>query len=635
VTDDKPKPGTGARGPAAGGPPKLERVPAAGAPPKLERVAAPGAPPPPKAASPRPPAEKSAPPPAAAAPKATYGLAAREVGADAAIAASIAHEGPLATDGPLRLFALAAALQATGRLSIAAEEAGPPTAPGPAYALWFRRGTVEHARSSDPADELGGFLVRKGALGEAQRARAQAASAAAGGDLAAALIAERLMNPADVAALLQEHGAGIVQRALLVTAGRWAWDPVAPAPPGAFPLGAPFAMLCGALRALDTAALLARLADREHRVASRVGGRIRLEDLRLNAQEVRAAGFFDGQRSPGELASASPADALVLLRMAVLLGEVDLLAFGATTKGRRPAEPAPAAAPGPAPASAAPAKPPERPTPRPSSPAKPERPTPRPAAPAPPAAAAPPRPAPAPAPDPVLPTPKPVRRAAALEGGALQELMQKLATADHFAALGVARTAPAAQIKAAYFQLAKTYHPDAVPSDAPPEIRKLCADVFSRLSDAWSVLAEDASRADYLEALEGGGTQSVDVMNIFQAERLFEEGALLAKARKYGDAIAKFDLAIRANPDEAEFGIWKAFCEFLLADDKRAKLGPSVAAIEGGLRRNPRCAQGYLFLGQMAKVAGDLALAEKHLKRGLVVAPEHPDLVRELKYLRK
>jgi cytochrome c-type biogenesis protein CcmH/NrfG len=54
-----------------------------------------------------------------------------------------------------------------------------------------------------------------------------------------------------------------------------------------------------------------------------------------------------------------------------------------------------------------------------------------------------------------------------------------------------------------------------------------------------------------------------------------------------------------------------------------------------GLKKNPRCAQGYLFLGQMAKIAGDLSLAEKHLKRGLGIAPDHADMQRELKYLRK
>jgi tetratricopeptide (TPR) repeat protein len=397
--------------------------------------------------------------------------------------------------------------------------------------------------------------------------------------------------------------------------------------------------------------LIARLGDREHRAASRVGGRLRLEDLRLNAQEARAAALFDGARSPAELAAASPGDALVLLRMALLLGEVDLLAFGASTRGAKPPAAAPGAPPRGAPAApagpaqaartaAAPGKPAPAAPARPPAAAKPGAVPAGPGAAPRPPGAQPPRPtaaAPRPAAPPARPAPTPATPAASASLGkaALEALVKKVAAADHFEVLGVDRKAGGAQIKIAYFQLAKTYHPDAVPADAPADVRKLCADVFAKVSEAWSVLGEDASRAEYLEALKSGGTQSVDVMNIFQAEKVFEEGTLLAKARRYDEAIKRFDEAIELNTDEAEFFIWRSWCEFLLTSDKKAKLGPSAAAIEAALKKNPRCTQGYLFLGQMAKVTGDLALAERHLKRGLAVAPEHPDLVRELKYLHK
>jgi tetratricopeptide (TPR) repeat protein len=122
---------------------------------------------------------------------------------------------------------------------------------------------------------------------------------------------------------------------------------------------------------------------------------------------------------------------------------------------------------------------------------------------------------------------------------------------------------------------------------------------------------------------------------IFQAETTFQEGVLLVKARRYAEALTKFTAAMQLNKDEAEFGMWKAWCDFLLAPEKKKALPGCAAAIEADLRRNERCAQGYLFLGQMAKLVGDLAAAEKHLRRGLKVAPEHADLQRELKYLRK
>jgi hypothetical protein len=581
VSGERPRPGS-----AAG---------ATGAPPRLERAQAPAAAP--------------APPPCPASPG--YGLSAREVGADAAIAAGLGREGTLARESALRLFGLAAAMQATGRLSVAGA--------GAAYALFFRRGTVEHASSTADADDLGSFLVRRGVLAEGARRRAEASRAAAGRDLATVLVAERLVNPADVAGHLQEHGVGLVQRALAVEDGAWSWSPDAAAPPSAFPLGSPLAMLSMAVRALDVGVLARRLGDRQHRAATRVGGRLRLEDLRLTAQEARVAQRFDGARSAAELAAASPGDAPLVLALALLLAETDLLAFGAP----RPPPPPAARAASPAPGAARPGPPSQA---QPAAGA-------RKASPPPPGGAAPPRHDAAARP--TAPPPPPPAKAAPLERASLEALVAKLARADRFEVLGVDRGATAGQIKAAYFQAAKTYHPDAIAPDAPADVRKLCADVFAKVSDAWSVLGGDESRAAYLEELASGGAPSVDVMAIFQAESAFQAGTLLVKARRYAEALARFDEAIALNAAEAEFSIWRAFCEFALAPDRKRKLAESGAEVERALERNPRCAQGYLFLGQMAKIAGDVALAERQLRRGLEVAPEHPELQRELKYLKK
>ncbi|ABC80036.1 J domain-containing protein [Anaeromyxobacter dehalogenans] len=582
------------------GPPRLERVPDGYRPPAVPRAAAPAARPPP-------------PPP----PAPTYGLAAREVGADAAIAAGLAHQGALAADSALRLYGLAAATRASGRLTLAPE--------GRSYALVFRRGAVEHAASSDPADDLGRFLLRKGVLRPEQLVEAEAARAAAGGDLAAALVGARLVPPGDVAALLAEHGLALVARALAVEDGTWAWEPGVGPPPSGFPLGPPFAALCAAVRALELPAVKRRLGDREERAASRMAGRVRIEDLRLTPQEARAAALVDGERSPAEIAAASPADAAAVLRLSLLLGELDLLAFGAPRRARAPA---PGVAP--PPARAATPTPTPRPTPTPVPPpaAAPAAAAPRPPPPRPPPVAA------APAPR-TTPAPAAVRRATALEPAALRATLASLQDADHFQVLGVKRDAPAAQVKVAYFQLAKLYHPDAIPTDAPADVRKLCADLFGRVSAAWAELGDEARRAQYLQELQSGGAPEVDVMGILQAENLFQTGTQLVKARRYDEALAKFLEALQLNPEEPEFGIWKAWCEFLRADDKKRQQAQSAAAVEAGLKKNPRCAPGYLFLGQMAKVLGDLALAERHLRRGLAAAPDNADLARELKYLRK
>jgi curved DNA-binding protein CbpA len=225
--------------------------------------------------------------------------------------------------------------------------------------------------------------------------------------------------------------------------------------------------------------------------------------------------------------------------------------------------------------------------------------------------------------------------APALEVKALRDLSAAMKDKDHFEVLGVKRDAPAAQAKVAYFQLAKVYHPDAVPAGASDEVRKLAAEVFAKVSEAWGVLGDEGRRKEYLEELASGGPANVDVARIFEAENTFQLGTLLVKSRKYDEALKKFADAIALNPDEAEFGMWKAWCEFLLSEDRKRAYTASTKAIQHDLERNPRCAPGYLFLGQMAKLAGDLKAAERHLKRGLEMVPDHADLVRELKYLGK
>lgn len=237
--------------------------------------------------------------------------------AAASLAAGLAIEGDLAAESTLRLFYLAAATQASGRLVLGEQ--------GGQFALTFRKGGVEHVLAEAPELGLGRHLVQKGSLKPADLEKAEAAKPQAGGELVGALIALQLVNPAEVAALLQEHGAVLVTRALATERGRYRWDPGMAPPPSAFPLGNSWSFLCAAVRSLDAASVAKRLGQRMGQAAARMGGRIRLEDLRLTPQEARAAQLFDGSRSLQELAAANASDSLMVLRLALLMAEAELL----------------------------------------------------------------------------------------------------------------------------------------------------------------------------------------------------------------------------------------------------------------------------------------------------------------------
>jgi hypothetical protein len=576
------------------------------------------------------------------------------------MAAGLAHEGSLAKDSPLHLYYLATAAQAAGRLTVGSERGS--------HALTFKKGVVEHAASTYPQDDLGQFLVKKGVVGDAQLAQAREARGKFGGDLVSALVGLRLIDPAATFQVLQEHGAGLVWRALTTDAGTWRWEPGAAPPPSSFPLGSRWGMFCDAVRRLDAAGVLKRLGPRAGRAATRVGGRIEITDLKVTSQEVRVCALFDGVRSVEEIAAAHPAEADLVRRMALLLAESELLAFGADRRGaaaRAPPSKKPGAAVAPAAASQPPAKPPPAapsaapPTqppapagtapgkPAASPPAKPPPPPAKtpgtpgpPAGPARPPAAGPitpaPRPALSPVPGPAL-TPVPVAPPPATtpeQLGALYEKMKQ--AADHFEVLGLELGAAAPQIKAAYFQAAKAYHPDAAPPDDPPDMKQLRVDIFARVSEAWAVLGDDLKRAQYLEELKTGAAQ-VDVMAILQAENLFQVATVLVKTRRYQEALQKLEEAVKLNADEPEFAVWRAWVQFLLAPQERKKSQQAASAqvIEAALKKNPRCMPAHLFLGQMAKLMGDAAAAVRAWKRGLAVDQRNVDLQRELRYLKK
>ena len=69
---------------------------------------------------------------------------------------------------------------------------------------------------------------------------------------------------------------------------------------------------------------------------------------------------------------------------------------------------------------------------------------------------------------------------------------------DYYGVLGVAKNANQKDIKKAYYQLAKKYHPD-TNKDDPTAMKK-----FQEVSEAYEVLSDDGKRANY-DSFGGAG----------------------------------------------------------------------------------------------------------------------------------
>jgi len=219
----------------------------------------------------------------------------------------------------------------------------------------------------------------------------------------------------------------------------------------------------------------------------------------------------------------------------------------------------------------------------------------------------------------------------AVELRELQARLERVRKQNHFQVLGIPETADPSLVKAAYFKLAKVFHPDTVPQDAPPELGRMKAEIFAAIGEANRQLADDSSRARYKETLASGGPAEVDVQSVLQAEDTFNKGTAFVRARRFADAVKTFDDAIAANPREGEFYAWRGYARFFTIQDKKVAMVEALRDLNQSLKLNERCAAAHYFIGQLYKLTGDPTTALKHFKRCVVLDPQHVDAQREIR----
>jgi hypothetical protein len=618
-------------------PPRPRVTPAHGQAPVPAPEPAPAAPPPAAAPAPPPPAAPDAPP-------------------------EMPEQGDLTQISALRLYALAAITSASGWLQLELEKQR-------MLQISFRRGTPEHLSSDDPEQSLTRFLQARGVVQPAAALAAEEQASRSGQDLVSVLFQMQLIPPADAHRLLGDYAGFLLDRALITFRGKFTFEKDAPSPPGSFPLGARWTLLAESVRRLDAALLRARLGKRLLRPVVRSGGLGigKVEELSLNAHEARLYSAVDGTKSGEELLKTG--DAAKTLRLLYLLSELGHAAFADSGEpepaaaqqarelpkiarpGQSAAAPRPAAAP-PVVGVAAP-PPPAQSEPPPKSPSTPPAAATRPATPSrpptgpvtsrPPTGPVTSRPPPASSAPPPIPANRlPPTFATAPAGETpgqtlqrLQKVWEKLEKADHFEVLGMLRQgASAAEARRNFFVLAKELHPDTVTDPGQAALRGLKERLFARINAASQILGDDKKRKEYEEELDGKAS-SVDVARIFAAEEDFQRAEILIKARKYKEGLDLLEKAIKLNDAEAEFYAWRGHARFLLAQDRKAAFDDCVDDCKKAIKMQERCVPAHYFLGQMAKVVGEMKLATKSFEKVLQLEPGHVDAMRELRLMGK
>lgn len=216
----------------------------------------------------------------------------------------------------------------------------------------------------------------------------------------------------------------------------------------------------------------------------------------------------------------------------------------------------------------------------------------------------------------------------------LKHLIEGLKGKNYFEVLGVDRNAPLDECKKAFLKLARTYHPDKLPENAPDELREAQQRLFGIYSEANDTLTDERKRDEYIAELNAKDqVGDVEVNAVLEAEMAFQDGEIHLKKKDYKAALECFQKAYDLNDEEGEHLILLGWITYLDSGGKKVKEAQNL--IKRGLKMRKDVDRGWMFLGHIEKKTGDLDKAEKYYLKTLQLNPNNAEAASEARLLQK
>ena len=185
--------------------------------------------------------------------------------------------------------------------------------------------------------------------------------------------------------------------------------------------------------------------------------------------------------------------------------------------------------------------------------------------------------------------------------------------------LDIPKTATEEEVKKAYFQMARRFHPDRFDRKLAVEFKSQIDEVFDGITNAYRVLSNKDSRRVY-DAKSGQVSTQEDIQETFRkADIKFRQGKTLHAQGRYDEAIAYLEEAVRVRRDKGDYFLLLAMCESRLPTYVRKAEQDFLTAIQ----LEPWNPEGYVGLGLLYKAEGLQTKAVKQLEKALEVEPEH------------
>ena len=202
-------------------------------------------------------------------------------------------------------------------------------------------------------------------------------------------------------------------------------------------------------------------------------------------------------------------------------------------------------------------------------------------------------------------------------------LHEKLKTSrtDYYELFGLKPAASLTEIKNAYFGYAKKYHPDRMATAPDPEIKDKANYVFAEINKAYETLSNPDKKRDYDSKGFKEDDQIEDLQdNLMEKARLlYRRAKTLYAQKKYWEASASMDEAIRLDPNKASYFLLLGLCQMNLPRLRRMAAENLQKAIDlENWNVEAFTAMGILFITENQPLR-----AEGFFRKVLSINPDH------------
>ncbi len=213
----------------------------------------------------------------------------------------------------------------------------------------------------------------------------------------------------------------------------------------------------------------------------------------------------------------------------------------------------------------------------------------------------------------------------------IRERAEKAPSQNYYQLLGVGQGSATAQISAAFFKLAKRFHPDRLGID-DAEVKAQAVSLFARMNEAHQVLTDDERRAEYDAVLdEGGGTaeEQEQVQAVVRAITEFQKAEVFYKKGQMDLAEAAAKSAMQDDPEQADYVALYATVAAQRRGDGR--MDDLIDLLDGAIRRDPKTERARFARGQIYKRMNRNDLAIKDFRWVAQQNPRNLEATREVR----